>query len=169
MCEQWHFYSFAAQLRGKDEDNPTYNDVLRGSSSEQILWEAAIVNVLKSLGNLRSFKTIKQPCGVRILDSTWVFMRKMYPDGLLKKYKDRFCVRGDQHVDGVDVFETYDPVVSWITVQLLTIVSIILGLSTQQVDYTDTFCQAPLDQVVYVALPRGFEQPNMVLELQHSV
>ena len=169
VCDNWHPYSFAARLSGKDEDNPTYNDILRGSSTERALWEDAMVKELKSLGNLGSFKMIKRPSEGNILDSTWAFRKKRYPDGSLKKYKARFCVRGDQQIDGVDVFETYAPVVSWITVRLLMILSITMGLYTQQVDYTNAFCQAPLDQVVYVELPRGFERKHMVLELQQSV
>ena len=66
-------------------------------------------------------------------------------------------MRADQQVDGVDVFETYASVVSWITVRMLMMLSITMSLDTQQVDYTNTFCQTPLDQVVYVELPRGFE------------
>ena len=44
-----------------------------------------------------------------------------------------------------------------------------MALCTQHVDYTNAFCQAPLDQTVYVELPRGFEMQGMVLELQQSV
>ena len=87
----------------------------------------------------------------------------------MKKYKARFYIRGDQQIDGIDVFYTYAPVVSWITVRLLLVLSLILGLQTQQVDYTNAFCQAPLEQTVFVELPRGFEVPNMVILLQQSV
>ena len=47
--------------------------------------------------------------------------------------------------------------------------SMILDLETQQVDYTNAFCQVPLDQTVFVELPAGFESPNKVLLLQISV
>ena len=63
------------------------------------------------------------------------------------------------------MFETYAPVVSWITVRILLVLSVVLNLSTQQVDYTNAFCQAPLEQTVYVELPKGFEVPNKVLHL----
>jgi hypothetical protein len=46
-----------------------------------------------------------------ILPSTWTFKRKRFPDGRIRKYKARFCVRGDKQVVGVDVFDTYAPVV----------------------------------------------------------
>ena len=53
--------------------------------------------------------------------------------------------------------------------RILLVLSLILNLSTQQVDYTNAFCQDPLEQTVFVELPRGFEVPNMVLLLQQSV
>ena len=95
--------------------------------------------------------------------------KKCYLDGSLRKYKARFCVRGYQHIEGVDVFETYATVFSWITFRLLLVLSLTLSLYTQQVDYTNAFCQDPLDQTVFVELPQGFEIPNMVLHLQKSV
>ena len=73
---------------------------------------------------------IARPRGANILASTWAFKKKRYPDGLLKKFKARFCVRGDQRVEGVDVFETFAPAVAWITVRILLILSMILNLET---------------------------------------
>lgn len=75
----------------------------------------------KSLTGLGSFEMVARPRGGNILQSTWVFKRKRYPDGTLKNYKARFCVRGDQHIEGVDIFDTYTPVVSWITVRLVLV------------------------------------------------
>ena len=107
--------------------------------------------------------------GANILMSTWALKKKRYPDGALKTFKARLCVRGDQQIDGLDVFETFAPVVDWITVRLLLILSMVLQLATQQVDYTNAFCQAPLDQMVFVELPAEFESANKVLLLQKSV
>jgi hypothetical protein len=49
--------------------------------------------------------------GKKVLDSTWVFRHKRFPDGSVRKLKARWCVRGDQQVEGVDFFDTYAPVV----------------------------------------------------------
>ena len=59
MCEHWHPHTFATRLGVKDEDNLTYKDILRGISTERALWEKAIVEELKYLKNLGSFKVIK--------------------------------------------------------------------------------------------------------------
>ena len=67
---------------------------------------------MQALSKLNSFIMMDRPRGANILDSTWAFKKKRYPDGLLNKFKARFCVRGDQQVEGTDVFDTFAPVVS---------------------------------------------------------
>jgi hypothetical protein len=108
---------------------------------------------------------------MNVLPSTWAFKCKRFPDGLVRKLKARFCVRGDCQIDGVDVFDTYAPVVSWTTVRLLLILSVVLGLSTKQVDYTAAFVQAELDddEHIYVEMPRGFKEKGKVLKLKRAL
>ena len=74
---------------------------------------------------------VSRPSGANILASTWAFRKKRYPDGALKKFTAKFCVRGDQKIDRLGVFETFAPVVAWITVTLLLILSIVFQLETQ--------------------------------------
>jgi hypothetical protein len=95
-----------------------------------------------------------------ILPSTWTFKRKRYPDGRIRKYKARFCVRGDKQIIGVDVFDTYAPVVQWSSVRLCFILSTILGLASRQVDYTNAFVQAEVKSEMFVKLPKGFDPPS---------
>ena len=64
----------------------------------------------------------------------------------MRKFKARFCARGDKQIEGVDFFDTYAPVVNWTTVHLMLILSLILQLSTKQVDYTAAFVHAPIDK-----------------------
>ena len=70
---------------------------------------------------------------------------------------------------GLVVFDKYVPIIVWIIVQLLLILSMVLNLATQQFDYTNVFCQAPLENIVVVELPAGFEVPKKVLLLQNLV
>ena len=51
---------------------------------------------------------------MHVLAFTWVFKCKRFPNGLVRKLKARFCVRGDLHIKRVDFFETYAPVIQWI-------------------------------------------------------
>ena len=107
-----------------------------------------------------------------ILPSTWTFKRKRYPDGRIRKYKARFCVRGDKQIIGIDVFETYAPVVQWSSVRLCFILSTVLGLASRQVDYTNAFVQANVKTDMYVELPRGFDpimETESVLQLHKNL
>eukprot|EP00804_Cyclotella_cryptica_P022604 CCRYP_009465-RA/>CCRYP_009465-RA protein AED:0.35 eAED:0.35 QI:0/-1/0/1/-1/0/1/0/76 len=70
---------------------------------------------------------VDHPDGAHIIDSTWAFEIKRYPDGLIKKFKARFYVRGDQQIHGVDFFETYAPVVQWTTIWLMLTLEVLLS------------------------------------------
>jgi hypothetical protein len=72
---------------------------------------------------------------------TWAFKLKRYPDGLAKKFKARFCVRGDRQVEGVDYFETWAPVVQWTTVRSMMILATNQTLCSAQADITAAFVQ----------------------------
>jgi hypothetical protein len=95
---------------------------------------------------------------MNVLPSTWAFKCKRYPDGRVKKFKARFCARGDRQLEGVDYFETWSPVVQWTTVRLMTVLSIMLDLKTAQADITAAFVHAelPPEEIVHIHQPRGF-------------
>ena len=50
----------------------------------------------------------------------------------------------------------------------MLVLSLVLGIATQQLDYTNAFCQEPLDQTLHAELPKRFEVPSKVLHLQKS-
>lgn len=103
---------------------------------------------------------VPHKAGMKVLWSIWAFKIKRFPTGLIKKLKACFCAGGDLQQHGIDVFETYAPVVSWTTVCLLMILSIFLNLQTCQVDYTAAFVQVDFDTDVFLEPPRGWCQLN---------
>jgi hypothetical protein len=40
-----------------------------------------------------------------VIESIWAFKLKCFPEGMVKKFKARFCARGDQQLEGVDFFD----------------------------------------------------------------
>jgi hypothetical protein len=105
----------------------------------------------------------------KVFGTLWVFRWKRYPDGSLRKLKARICCRGDQQIVGVNVFETYAPVISWAVVRLALTTSVAMGWATAQVDYANAFVQAKLDEPVYIMCPRRYEVPGHVLRLNRSL
>ena len=160
MIEDIHICACIAKTQDHNHDNPTYKDIMRRFASEREQWDEAI---------LGSFEIVSRSRGTNILQSTWALKQKRLPDGSLKKYKARFCEIYDQQVEGLDVLDTYTPVVTWIIVQFLRVISLVSNLATQQVDYTNTFYQEKIEQTLFVELLSGLEVPNKVLLLKQSV
>jgi len=103
------------------------------------------------------------------------FKRKRFPDGQLNKHKARLCAHGGQQQWGVNYWETYAPVVNWISVRFLLIVSELAGLETQALDFVLAFPQADLDVPVFMEIPPGIEigdginKRAYVIELKSSL
>ena len=162
-----HPLAFAS--KANSEDLPNFHQAMNSPDAEGWLqaMDIEIEQLLeKDPWEIVSISSIK---GKNILDSTWAFCRKRYPDGRVRKLKARWCVRGDQQIEGVDFFETYAPVVGWNTVRLLLILTVTLGLETKQVDFTLGFIHAQLTDEVYVRMPRLYEKPGHVLKLKRSI
>jgi len=162
-----HPMAFAA--KANSDDTPNFHQALNGPDSQGFY--EAMEKEIEQLESMDPWEIvpIEKAKGHNILDSTWAFKRKRYPDGRVRKLKARWCVRGDQQLEGIDFFDTYAPVVSWSTVRLLLVLTVVLGLSTKQVDYTLAFVHAELKDEVYVRMPKMFEKEGHVYRLKKSV
>ena len=87
-----------------------------------------------------------------VLPVTWSFKCKSKPDWKIRKFKERYRVRGDiQKRLSPKPLNLYSPVVQWATVRLMLIFQCILGLQSQSIDLTDAFAQADIPSgAVYV-------------------
>ena len=164
-------HPLAFSARANTADTPRFHEAMSSQDREGFI--EAMRAELDQLSSMNAFvcvprnKAIQE--GRRIIDSTWVFRRKRYPDGRVKKLTARLCVRGDQQQEGIDFFDTYSPVVSWSTIRLLLIMSIILDLETKQVDYTLAFVHAEAEPGTYIEMPRMFEKKGYILELKRNL
>jgi hypothetical protein len=103
------------------------------------------------------FKNMSElPSHARLLNAIWSYRRKRRPDGVLLKHKSRICADGSQQQYGVDYWETYAPVIHWSTVRMVLVLSALLSLKSRQVDYTQAFPQAPLEDDVFMRIPQGW-------------
>ena len=149
----------AAKTAASKEDNPTWWQAMNGPYAEEF-WKAAQLEI-ETLEKINAWTVVPRTDDItNVLPSTWAFKVKRYPDGNVKKFKGRFCARGDKQIQGVDFFETYSPVVQWTTIRLMLVLECILGLCSKQGDITCAFLHASLgkDEAVYIEMPQGFKQ-----------
>jgi hypothetical protein len=76
-------------------------------------------------------------------------------------------------VEGVHFWDTYSPVVQMVIVRLMLVLSLLLGLKSQSIDFTLAFTQAPIDVPTCLSLPIGFsiegDSDEYVLELKKTL
>ena len=135
---------FALATKADAADNPTWEQAMNGPDSAGY-WEACKKELHTLADKKNAWDGVERQPWMNILPSTWAFRCKRYPDGSVHKLKARFCARGDKQVEGIDYFDTFAPVIIWTTVRLMLILTLILNLSTCQVDYTAAFVHSPID------------------------
>jgi Reverse transcriptase (RNA-dependent DNA polymerase) len=68
-------------------------------------------------------------------------------------------VRGDLQI--LDIPQsTFSPVVSWITVRLLFVLTVARGLHSTTIDFNNAFVQSKLPEPIYLELPPGYASLN---------
>jgi hypothetical protein len=100
----------SAKAKVNDADNPSFTQAVNGTQADK-WWEAMEVELNTLEGDLKAWSLVPRAPWMNVLPSTWAFKLKRFPNGLAKKFKARFCVRGDMQIEGVDFFETWAPVV----------------------------------------------------------
>ena len=160
----------------KDPDTPSLQEALNGNHKEEFL--EAMKTEIDELEAHKTWDVIPKsnvPQGANILPGTWAFRIKRFPDGRLRKFKARWCARGDKEIKGIDYDDVYSPVVSWSTVRLILTLATRLGWKSRQIDFSNAFVQATLDKDVYMHLPAcfepdsGAERGEVVLKLNKSI
>ena len=151
-----------------DPDTFTFAEAMSAPDREQFI-EAAIKEIRDlEVHGAWTEVPLSEANGEDIVLTTWVFTRKRTPDGRIKKWKARLCLRGDL-MRGVN--NTFAPVVAFSTVRVFLVISIIAGWKTCSIDFSNAFIQAKRTQPIFVHVPKGFctIKENHVLKLVRSL
>ena len=158
-----------------DPDTPNYWQAMSGENAEE--YQKAMKEEIDSLVKRKTWSIVERSkIGKKqVWPLTWAYKCKRRPDGSIRKYKARCCVRGDiQKKKSDEKLNTYAPVASWTTIRLMLILTCILQLETLSVDFSNAFAQAdiPNDSEVYIEVPKDFEsveEKDIVLRLHKAL
>jgi hypothetical protein len=135
-----------------DPDTLTYDEAM--ADLDRDCWLESMLVEITSLESKESWDDVfTDEARTRILPGTWVFRRKRNPDGMITKFKARYCVRGDLQEDDSP---TYAPVMAWSSVRIFLVLAMTMGWYTCSIDFSNAFVQAVLEEPVWIHLPRGF-------------
>ena len=76
--------------------------------------------------------------------------------GTLARNKCRLVAQGFFQVFGEDYDQTYSPVAKSTSIRTLLALTAQLGLHVRQMDADTAFLNAPIDEQIWVQLPKGF-------------
>ena len=146
---QSHFYIFNAVA--ETNDVYTLSQMLKLKDIKDFV--VAMVKEIddhESRGHWELVEHTKIPKGAKTILSVWAFKRKRLPDGTILKHKARLNAHGGMQRWGIDYYETYAPVVNWISVRILLALSIIHKLESKSIDFVLAFPQADLERERYL-------------------
>ena len=116
----------------------------------------------EKMGNYEPIPLDKVPRGTTLIDMVWSMRRKWrIKTQEVYKWKARLNVHRGQQEHGVHYWDTYAPVVTWQTVRLFLILSLILGWQRHQLDFVMAYPQAPAEMPLYMHLPQRYKHEGM--------
>ena len=152
-----HLYEslFVGKAAHTDPDTFTWEQAMASPHKEDFLSAAqAEIDALVEKGTW--YEDNKDNATTKIIPSQWVFRIKRTPDGVIKKFKGRICLRGDLQED--DGQTNFSPVAAWPTVRSFLVISIIRNWITTTIDFSNAFVQSdlPANEPVWMHVPRGY-------------
>ena len=99
------------------------------------------------------------PQGNRPIMAVWSMKRKRDPAVEIIKWKARLGAHGGMQTKGVNYWETYSPVVSWSTVRLILILSLVLNWHARSLDFVLAYPQADVKTDIVMRMPKGCHIP----------
>ncbi|GJX85378.1 ribonuclease H-like domain-containing protein [Tanacetum coccineum] len=96
----------------------SYRDVFNDSN-----WQNAMRDEYHALVKNNTWTLVLKPTDTNIVRCMWLFRHKYLADGTLSRYKAHLVANGSTQLEGVDVDETFSPVVKPGTIQ--TVLSLV--------------------------------------------
>ena len=116
----------------------------------------------EEMGNYKPVPLRDIPKGTKLINMVWSMRcRRCINTQEVYKWKARLNVHGGQQEHGVHYWDTYAPVVTWQTVHLFLILSLLLGWQSRQLDFVMAYPQAPAEMPLYMQLPQGYQCRGM--------
>ncbi|CAM8966101.1 unnamed protein product [Rhodiola kirilowii] len=123
-------------------------------------WVVAMQEELGEFQRNDVWDLVPRPENVNIIGTKWIFKNKSDEQGNITRNKARLVAQGYTQIEGVDFDETFAPVARLEAIRLLLALACHLKFKLFQMDVKSAFLNGVLNEEVYVAQPKGFEDPH---------
>ncbi|GKC94009.1 ribonuclease H-like domain-containing protein [Tanacetum coccineum] len=135
-------------------------------------WQNVMRDEYHALIKNRTWVLVPRPPNTNIVRCMWLFRHKYLADGTLSRYKARLVANGSTQIEGIDVDETFSPVVKPGTIHTVLGLAVSRHWPIHQLDVKNAFLHGDLSETFYMHQPPGFwdsTHPDYVCLLQRSL
>ncbi|GJU70848.1 ribonuclease H-like domain-containing protein [Tanacetum coccineum] len=135
-------------------------------------WKNVMRDEYTALIKNKTWTLVPRPPDTNIVCCMWLFHHKYLENGTLSRYKARLVANGSTQLEGVDVDETFSPVIKPGTIQTVLSLAASRHWPIHQLDVRNSFLHGDLSKTVYMNQPPGFRDfvhPDYVCLLQRSL
>ena len=148
-----------AFVASADPDIMYYHQAMREPDHEQ--FQRSVLKEIQDHKTNQHWEVIPKqdmPPNNKLLDMVWAMCRKRRIDTRhVYKWKACLNIHGGQQEHRVNFWETYAPVVSWQTLRLFFIHSILKGWHSKQMEFVLAYPHALAEVPLYIRFPKGYE------------
>ncbi|GJT98837.1 ribonuclease H-like domain-containing protein [Tanacetum coccineum] len=137
-----------------------------------IHWQNAMRDEYAALIKNNTRTLVPRPTDTNIICSMRLFRHKYHSDGTLSHYKACLVANGSTQLKGVDVDETFSPVVKLGTIHTVLSLASSRHWPVHQFDVKSAFLHGDISETVYIHQPLGFQDSlhlDYVCLLQRSL
>eukprot|EP00980_Cylindrotheca_fusiformis_P019196 scaffold6521_cov93-Cylindrotheca_fusiformis.AAC.4 len=153
---------FAFAAKAGDPDTMYLHEAMRAPDADEFL--KAMKKEVQSHEERGHWELIERkdvPEGHKTLPAVWAMKRKRkVATGEIYKRKARLNVGGHKQEKHVNFWQTYSPVVGWVTIRFFLILALLNNWHARQFDFVLAYPQADIEVPLYMDIPRGFEVPG---------
>ena len=121
-------------------------------------WREAMIAEIKSIEENETWELVELPAGAKVIGVKWVFKTKLNESGEVDKYKARLVAKGYHQRQGVDFQEVFAPVARCDTIRAILALAAQRSWKVLQLDVKSSFLNGELNEDVYIAQSKGFEE-----------
>ncbi|WVZ63794.1 LOW QUALITY PROTEIN: hypothetical protein U9M48_013399, partial [Paspalum notatum var. saurae] len=156
----------------QEQENEDQAQPLRVEQAlEDLDWVMAMQEELKNFTRNEVWSLVERP-NQNMIGTKWVFPNKQDEHSVVTRNKARLVAQGFTQVEGLDFGETYAPVARLESIRILIAFATHHNFMLYQMNVKSAFLNGPIQELVYVEQPPGFEdpkKPNHVYKLHKAL
>ena len=113
-------------------------------------WVVVMQEELNQFEHQKVWKLVPRPQNRKVIDTRWVFRKKLDEEGIVTKNKARLVAKGFSQDEGIDYDETFALVARLEAIRMLLAFAAHSNFKVYQIDFKSAFLNGEIDEEVYV-------------------